>query len=197
MQGLGFLCLKLNFAKIWHVDDILPMALIGAAQPLRDLRDLLDLVHAGEQREPLHHLPENAGEGPHVDGVVVGAGPEELLGALVPTREPLEVELFGLVVRGAEVRDLDDPLLVDEDVLGLEVPVDDGLRVHVFQAQQDLVGDLLDYVRIDGVDQRFEERGEVVIGVFHDEGDGGVFDFVIEQFDDLIRLFTWVWSNFY
>mmetsp|Transcript_2475 Transcript_2475/g.9079 ORF Transcript_2475/g.9079 Transcript_2475/m.9079 type:complete len:254 (-) Transcript_2475:1245-2006(-) len=46
----------------------------------------------------------------------------------------------------AEVRELDVPIRRDQDVRGLDVPVDDALGVHVVEAPQGAPGDVADHV---------------------------------------------------
>lgn len=72
----------------------------------------------------------------------LGAIPlEEYLGSRVfgHARNGEDVLLAALDLLGeSEVRQLDEALLVDHDILGLEVAIDDVLRVQVLQRQHDL-----------------------------------------------------------
>ena len=86
------------------------------------------------------HLGENAPDGPDVDwaGVLVGA--EQDLGSAVPQGDDLVRVDADRDAEGpgeAKVGDLDGAALVDEQVLGLEVPVEDAPLVAEEHALQE------------------------------------------------------------
>ena len=111
------------------------------------------LVDALERALAGRHLVEDRSEGelvrPEVDGPAarllrrhVSDGPHHRAGA----RRRRDVgALLGLVLqelREAEVEDLDDAVLRDHDVLGLQVPVDDPGGVRLGEPVGDLAGDV-------------------------------------------------------
>ena len=92
------------------------------------------MVLAREQRLALDHLGEDAPGAPDVDlDVVLLPRQHDLRRAVVSSRNV--ARHLGILQAGeAEVADLEIAVLVDEDVAGLEVAVDDAGRVDVFQS---------------------------------------------------------------
>ena len=106
----------------------------------------VELVHLrppGEQRRAAgEELGHDAAERPRVDARVVVHGPQDQLRRAVPQRRhPGRVRrAAGTRVRRArqpEVADLDAAAAVEEDVVGLEVPVQEAARVHRGRALQE------------------------------------------------------------
>ena len=97
----------------------------GTAQDLHDRAQLVTFAFPLEQGLARDQLDHNAGEGPHVDGAGVG-NPENDLRSPVDPALYVEVNLFVVKARGAEVDDLDQRLLAGDQnyVFGLQVTVD-------------------------------------------------------------------------
>nr|ACN27475.1 unknown [Zea mays] len=104
--------------------------------------------HALEREEAGGELPEHDAEAVHVHLARVGL----LLGHLrrhppVGALVALGGLALGLQAGGAEVGHLDAHLVVEQQVLGLEVPVDHALRVQVLHAARDVQRQLQDRLR--------------------------------------------------
>lgn len=120
------------------------------AQELCDDGELVDVVTAGEKRLALDHLGQNAPDGPEVHlGVVLLPRQHDLRRSVVP-RGHVAGHLGVLDSGQAEVADLEVTVLVDQDVQRLQVTVDHARRVHVLEASQDLVREVLDELFLQG-----------------------------------------------
>ena len=129
----------------------------SGASSLRDRVHRLDRGFAGERPPARDHLVQHAAERENVGAVVhrepahllrrhVGDGPEDHAG-LGRTRQRRRSRVAGIcgqrdLARQAEVEDLDVAVFRDEDVLGLEVPVDDPLLVCRGETSCDLRSDV-------------------------------------------------------
>jgi hypothetical protein len=129
------------------------------AQDFHDEADLLVLVLAAEERVAEVQFCDDASEAPDVDFAIVGQAEDHFGGAVVPALD-VGVDGFVLEAAGAEVDDLDARLvhLLQEDVLGLEVGVDDALPVQEVDAVEQLQDESAD-----------EVEGEAVVAVAFDE----------------------------
>ena len=133
--------------EIVQFQSIRPVILVRGAQNFENLEDLIDLRIAHEQRPTLYHLRENAASRPEIDSETVGLLPEQNLRAPVPERHDLvSVGLNGKAEGSGktEVRKFDVLSLgVDEQILGLEVPMEDPVLVQVDERLQNLVQEQL------------------------------------------------------
>ena len=117
------------------------------------------MVLAGEQWLALEHLCKNTAGTPDVHLYIIFLPREHDLRRSVVSGGDVASHLGILYTGKTEVADLEIAVLVDEDVAGLEVPVDDTRRVDVFQTtllalvkpvsvavatNQDLVEEVLD-----------------------------------------------------
>mmetsp|Transcript_11085 Transcript_11085/g.18573 ORF Transcript_11085/g.18573 Transcript_11085/m.18573 type:complete len:270 (-) Transcript_11085:613-1422(-) len=109
---------------------------------LRDLDHLVEVVLPLEKGLTLeHHSRQDAPRAPHVELVVVVAHAQQQLRPLEESRGHPAVELLAgeVVVGETPVRDADLlRLVVNEDVAGLDVPVDDASGVGVVKADENL-----------------------------------------------------------
>mmetsp|Transcript_7741 Transcript_7741/g.30576 ORF Transcript_7741/g.30576 Transcript_7741/m.30576 type:complete len:434 (+) Transcript_7741:611-1912(+) len=148
-----------------------------APEAVNDELDHVVKVAAGEGRAAAEDLGEDAPDSPDVHCGVVHAGPAEELGGAVPAGDHVRGEVAlaprGGGFRGALVGGLvnaaadgagqakvtNDQLAVgvDQHVLGLEVSVKHPGGVHVLEAAQDLVQEVLDV----GVAQRLAGGDDV------------------------------------
>mmetsp|Transcript_53348 Transcript_53348/g.108529 ORF Transcript_53348/g.108529 Transcript_53348/m.108529 type:complete len:356 (+) Transcript_53348:57-1124(+) len=139
-----------------------------------DLQDAVELVHGGHAREdglPHQHLAQDAAQGPHVDTLVVARGAQQDLRCTVPTRGDV-VRQHGAASGGrlgqrtaqAEVTQLHVAVGVEEQVGGLDVPVEQLCSVHVVQRLQQLVAHILlvDVLQDVGADDVVQIRFHIV-----------------------------------
>lgn len=103
-----------------------------------------------EQYPTTQELSENASHGPDVDSGRVVAGTHKDLGCPVVLRDHLLCHVLGLVglfdACQPEITDLEHAVAVDEQVAGLDVPVQDACRVEILEPAQDLVEEHFDVV---------------------------------------------------
>lgn len=76
LEGLFFLVIENDLAKVGHACNSLPVVLVGSAQQPTDARYLLDLVYAREERVPVDEFHEDAPRAPNVDFRPVVSAPE-------------------------------------------------------------------------------------------------------------------------
>lgn len=91
------------------------------------------MVLSGKERLALEHLGEDATSAPDIDFHVVFLPGEHDLGGSVVSGGDVASHLRVLDSSETEVANLEIAVLVDEDVAGLEVAVDDAGRVHVLE----------------------------------------------------------------
>ena len=71
--------------------------------------------------------------------------------------------------RAAEIADLNQPALGNQNVVGLEVPVEHAVRVQVEQPAENLEGDLSDQRELEGVDDLVDVVLQVYGAVLHED----------------------------
>mmetsp|Transcript_43504 Transcript_43504/g.130494 ORF Transcript_43504/g.130494 Transcript_43504/m.130494 type:complete len:203 (-) Transcript_43504:260-868(-) len=93
-----------------------------------------------------HHLVQAAPQAPHVAFEVVRLAAHHLWAHVVWRADDglCEVEAAGQRTADAKVAQLDAPVLGQEDVCRLQVPVEDALAMHVLKRHQDLGEQLQD-----------------------------------------------------
>jgi hypothetical protein len=156
--------------RVWGVlagdglDDIVGRG----AEELGDDRELVDVVLPWEERLALEHLGEDASGGPDVDrNVILLPGQHDLGGAVVARRD-VAGHLGVLDTGETKVADLEVAVLVDENVGGFKVAVDDAGRVNVLEAAENLVQEVLDELLLqwprgeEAVEVSAEELGDKV-----------------------------------
>ena len=114
------------------------------AQQLCDDRELIDMIFTREQWFPLQHLREYARRAPHVNLGIIFLPSEHDFGSAVVSGRDIARHLRVLYPRETKITDLEIAVLIDEDVAGLQVAVDDTGGMHVFEPAQDLVEEVLD-----------------------------------------------------
>lgn len=103
------------------------------SQQLGDNRELVDMVLSGEQRLSLQHLCEDTSCTPDINLNIVFLPCEHDLWRSVVSRRDISGHLGVLDPGQTEVADLKVAVLVDEDVAGLEIAVDDTCRVDILE----------------------------------------------------------------
>lgn len=104
-----------------------------SAQELGDDGELVDVILSGEQRLALQHLGKDAPSAPDINLDVVFLPGEHDLGSSVISGGNVTRHLRVLDSGEAKVANLEIAVLVDEDVAGLEIAVDDAGRMHVLE----------------------------------------------------------------
>lgn len=108
--------------------------LVGwGAQQLCDDGELVDVVLAWKEGFSFQHLRKDTPCAPYVDLHIVLLPREHNLRRAVVSRRHVSCHLWVLDTRKAKIADLEVAILVDKDVAGLQVAVDDSCRVYVFQ----------------------------------------------------------------
>lgn len=117
----------------------------AAGSYLGDEAHLVHVVAAGEEGLAVEELQEDAADGPDVDGGGVVRGVEQELGGAVPPRDHVLRHHVALRrwARQPEVADLEVAVGVQQQVAGLQVPVDYVRRVDVLEPAQYLVQEVL------------------------------------------------------
>jgi hypothetical protein len=102
-------------------------------EELGDDGKLVDVILAGEERLALQHFGEDAARTPDVDLNIVLLPRQHDLGGTVISRGYIAGHLRVLNTGEAKVANLQIAVLVNENVAGLEITVNDASRVHVFE----------------------------------------------------------------
>lgn len=116
---------------------------------LEDLEDLVNLRISTEKRFLLHKLSEDAANGPDVHSQTVLLLSQQHFRCAVPESLDFVSERLDGETEGAsesKISDFEGACLVNEEVLGLEVPVDDPAGVAVVESVAELVEEELDLV---------------------------------------------------
>ena len=119
--------------EVWERLDARPVGLSGSTQDAEDLEDFIDLGVAGEERLAGGHLGEDAACAPDVYLDVVLLPREHDLRRSVVSRRDIAGHLRVLDTGKAKVANLQIAVLVDENVGGFQVTVDNAGGVDVFQ----------------------------------------------------------------
>ena len=138
------------------------------SKKLCDNRELVYVILSREQRLALQHLCEDAPRTPDIDFHVVLLPCEHDLRRSIVSRRDVSGHLRILDACETEIADLQVAVLINENVAGFEIPVDDACRVDVFQTTlgkklalcaipampkvfyQDLVEEVLDELLLEG-----------------------------------------------
>ncbi len=116
----------------------------GLGLDLVDAVDLVQFVCSGEERVEGRDFEKDAAGTPKVHLRSVVAVREQALGGAVPaSRNVLRVWLLRInAAAGSEVGELQPPPhlrgVLDEDILGLDVPMENALAVHVMKGPHQL-----------------------------------------------------------
>lgn len=135
---------------------------------------MVDFVAALEEGLAGEEFPEDAADAPGVDRGGVAGRAEEELGRAVPEGDDELGEFGGRVadVAGhAEVGDLELAAVVEEEIGGLEVAVEDPVVVEVGDARGELEEEGFDFGGEEGLGHVFEDGLEVVFDEFENEED--------------------------
>ena len=117
---------------LWKLADAGPGPLRRGAHETEDFLELVFVGGAGEERAARVHFRHDAAGRPDVDAGVVGARAEQDVRRAVPERDHFVAErVDGDAERSCqpEIGKLELPFVVDEQVLGLQVAVQDAVFV--------------------------------------------------------------------
>lgn len=103
-----------------------------SSEKLCDDGKLIDMIFSREQGLPFQHLGEDAAGAPNIDLDIVLLPREHDLGRPVISRRDIAGHLRVLYASQAEVAYLQVTILIDKDVAGLEIAMNDSGRVDVF-----------------------------------------------------------------
>ena len=112
------------------MDDIVGWS----SQQLCDNRKLIDMVFSWEKGFALQHFCKDAACAPYINLDVVLLPGEHNLGSTVVSRRDIASHLRVLDAGETEVTDLQIAVLVDQDIRGLQVPMNDSSRMDIFQS---------------------------------------------------------------
>ena len=141
----------------FHADEfgILQKVLVvlrnQGAKALLNQIELVQVILSREKRLPVYHFSHDAANRPNIDGFVVVISANQKFGRSVPAgghvvgHDPVGGHSPG----ESQVAYLNSRLLPDEDIFGLNVPVDGVDAVHVGDALEELVGVVLDILGVD------------------------------------------------
>ena len=169
-----------------------PYLVVGRAEVLEDAVYHFYLLRSIKQWSLVAQLKKDTANGPHVDGYRVLCGSEEELRCSVPechdfAREGSHGHREG--AREPKICDLELPVLPDEDVLRLEIPVHDSVRVALVDAQEDLTEVALDVLHGQPLYARgrakfpllIHQVGQVAVAPLEDEED------LVELWNDILQ----------
>lgn len=154
--------------------DARPGALARRAHETEDFLKLVFVGGAGEEGTAGVHFRHDAAGGPDVDAGVVGPGTEQDVRGAVPEGDDFVgecVDRDSECSRQTEIGEFQLPFIIDEEVLGFEIAMQDA----VFVAEGDTLEELIhegfdcDVVELTALAARVHEFLEVFVHVFEDE----------------------------
>lgn len=164
---------QLETGRVGEFPKPRPRLLGGHAAELKDLSQLFHFVVTLEQGLPVDELAKDAAHAPHVDGGVVGRGPEDELRRAVPERDDELGESRGRWVadisRHAKVGNLELAAVVEEEVGRLEVPVEDPVFVQVRDSGRELEEETLDFGGEERLGHVLEDAFKIMFDEFENE----------------------------
>ena len=122
--------------------DSRPGALGRCAHDAEDAHELIFVRRAGKERTSGVHLGHNAACGPDVDAGVIGTTSEEDVRGAVPESYDFVGEGVDWDTEGSretEICKFENALVVDEEVLGFEIAVEDSIRMTEVYTLEELV----------------------------------------------------------
>ena len=143
--------------EVWEGSDTRPLRLRRRAQDSEDLENLVNLAVSREQWLARRHLREDAPDTPHVDSRAVLAATKQDLGRTVPECDDFVGVSAERDAEGAgetEVGELEVAFLVDEEVLGFEIAVEDAVGVAVAGTLEELGAEFADLKMAFGISIR-------------------------------------------
>lgn len=156
-----------------------------------DLEDLVNLRVAREERLSCAHLGKDATNGPHVNASRVLASTQENLGGSVPQSDDLVGVCAQRNTKGAgktEIGELEVALLVNEEVLGLEIAVQDAVGVAVLDAiaklEHELADDLVTETEVHQMRRRALGQGLASTTIAHRKSLHILLEIEVEELKD-------------
>ena len=150
------------------------------------LVNFVGLAGSGEQGAQGEHFCHDAPHRPDVDGGVVVRGSEQHLRSTVPARGHVVCEGGPRAdfAREPKVCHLAD-VAADQEVFGLDVPVEEAVFVHVGEALEYLVHEVADFVLRHGPLEVLGVLVQIAFHVFEHKEELVVFTNDLFQFDDV------------
>ena len=130
-----------------ELGDAGPGALGGGAHQAEDLLELVFVGRAGEQGATRVHFGHDTAGGPDVDAGVVGATPEQDVRGAVPEGNDFVGEGVDGNAEGAgetKVGEFELAFVVDEEILGFQVTVEDAIFMTECNSLEELVHERFD-----------------------------------------------------
>ena len=156
-----------------------------------DLEDLVNLRVTREEGLSCAHLGKDATDGPHVDASRVLTSTQENLGGSVPQGDDLVGVCAQRNTKGAgktEIGELEVALLVDEEVLGLEIAVQDAVGVAVLDAiaklEHELADDLIAKAELHQMRRRALGQGLASTTIAHRKSLHVLLEVEVEELED-------------
>lgn len=105
-----------------------------SSEELGDDGELVDVILSWEQRLAFQHLCENTSRTPNINFDVILLPCKHDFGGSVVSCRDISCHLRILNTGETKIADLKIAVLVDEDVAGLEITMNDTCRMNVFQS---------------------------------------------------------------
>lgn len=121
------------------------------AQTLLNQIELVQVILSREKRLPIDHFSHDAANRPDIDGFVVVIPANQQFGGTVPPGGHVvgHDPVGGHGPGKSQVAYFNSRLLSNEDIFGLDIPVDGVDAVHVGDALEELVGVVFDILGVD------------------------------------------------
>lgn len=119
-----------------------PLILAGRTSDREDFHKLVSVVLTCKERCSVNNLCENASDWPDVDGCCVIFWAKQNIWSTVPQSDDFVSEIFDRDTERSsqtEISKLQEPLPVDQKILGLQISMQNFVPVAFFNAVQELV----------------------------------------------------------
>lgn len=151
-----------------------PRTLAGGAHEAKDFLELVFVGGAWEEGTAGVHFSHDAAGGPDVDAGVVGSGTKQDVWGAVPEGDDLVGEGVDGNAKGSsetEIGEFELPLVVDEEILGFEVAVQDAVLMAKCDTLEELVHEGFDrhVIELTALTARVHEFLEIFVHVLKDE----------------------------
>ena len=159
----------------------------GSTKEFEDLEELTDFSITTEENLTAAEFSHDAANGPHVDGGRIVLFTEEDFGGAVPEGDDfVSVGVHGDLegTSKAEVSNLEGVVVLEEDVGGLQVTVNDAVTVAEVETFEELGHEDLEFAAEEGL-SAVDGLLEILVDVFEDEEELGAVADDIEEIDNV------------